>query len=124
MRMRTMPLSAALGLGLLLGGCATQEASRTNANIAVSQQAIADAVAADANRFANGELQSARHELDQASAAVNNNDYDTADLLAAEAATDAALARAKASSTKAQVAANSLQESLRTLQQELGRTQQ
>lgn len=108
----------------LLAGCATEDKTNATASIAVANAAVNDAVAADASRYAGGEIQSARRALNDASAAMNDKAYERARLLALEAEADANLAQARAGSTKAQTAVNELNESTRLLRNELGRSAQ
>jgi hypothetical protein len=108
----------------LLAGCATEDKTNATASIAVANAAVNEAVAADANRFAGGEIQSARRSLSDAGAAMNEKAYERARLLALEAEADANLAQARTSSAKAQTAADELNESTRLLRNELGRPAQ
>jgi hypothetical protein len=109
---------------LAAAGCATQDRTGAQASIAVANAAITDAAAADANRYAGGDIQAARSALGEAVAAMNASEYDRARLLALRAEADANLARARTGSAKAQVAANELNESTRLLRNELGRARQ
>lgn len=120
---RTMALGALCACALL-AGCASEDRTGAAAGIAVANAALAEAATVDANRYAVGDLQSARRTLGEASAAMNDGQYDHARLLALEAETDARLAQARANAAKAQVAANELDESIRLLRNELGRARQ
>ena len=120
---RSMTLGAVFA-GALLAGCASGDRTGAAASIAAANAALTAAATADANRYASGELQSARRSLGEAGAAMNEREYERAGLLALEAETDAQLALARANSSKAQVAATELNESTRLLRDELGRARQ
>jgi len=107
-----------------VAGCATQDRTGAQASIAVANAAITDAAAADANRYASGDIQAARSALSEAAAAMNASEYDRARLLALRAEADANLARARSGSAKAQIAAIEINESTRMLRNELGRSRQ
>lgn len=108
----------------LLAGCATQDRTSAAASIAVANAAVTEATAADANRYASGDIQSARRALIQAGAAMNEKEYERAQLFALQAETDANLARARIGAAKAQIAVSELNESTRLLRNELGRSRQ
>ena len=111
----------AVVLCVFLAGCATEDRTTAAASIAVANAAVNDAATADANRYASGEVQSARKALTDAGAAMNKADFERARLLAQQAEADADLARARANSAKAQAAVNEINESTRLLRNELGR---
>lgn len=104
----------------LLAGCATQDKAGAAASVAVANAAVADAAASGAT----GDILAARMALSEATAALNQKEYDRARLLALQAETEATLARARTSSAKAQTAANEINESTRLLRDELGRARQ
>jgi hypothetical protein len=108
------------GALLLAAGCASTPAPTEQ--IAVSQAAVNDAVAAGAPEYAALELTLARDKMTAASNAVANKDYELARRLAAEAEVDARLARGKANAARAQKAANAVQEDIRVLREELNRS--
>jgi hypothetical protein len=108
----------------LLAGCASQYKTGAAAGMAVASAALADAEAADTNRYASADILVARLALSEAGAAMNERAYERAGLLALQAETGAKLARARVETGKAQLAANELNESTRLLQSELGRSRQ
>lgn len=108
----------------LLAGCATQDRTGAASSIAVANAELTQAETGDANRYASGNLQSARESLNVATTAMNDHDYPRARLFAQQAEADAILARARSNAAKAQAAANELTESTRLLRSELGRTAQ
>jgi hypothetical protein len=115
-----LALPAAFTLGL--GGCAT--APPPTAQMAVSQKAIDDAVAADAPQYSPVALKRAQEELDAARVALNDSHYAHAQRLAEAAQADADLAATHARSVKAQHAAAEVQNSIRALRDEIARSPQ
>ena len=91
------------------------------ADVAVSRNAVENAVSAGAAELAPAEINAARDKMLRASAALAAKDYTLARDLAAQASVDAKLAQSKASSTKATAAANALDADLRVLREEVER---
>ncbi len=115
-----MGTSLALAALLALGACASQKAPAT-ADVAVSKNAVENAVSAGAADLAPEEINLARSKMMQANQALAAKDYAKARALASEAQADAKLAQSKASSAKATAAANALNEDLRVLREEVDR---
>ena len=111
-------LGAALALSL--AACASQKAPAT-ADVAVSKNAVENAVSAGAADLAPDEIISARAKMMQANQALAAKDYARARDLAAEASADARLAQSKAGTAKATAAANALNDDLRVLREEVDR---
>ena len=112
--------AAALAAVLGLSACASQKAPAT-ADVAVSQNAVANAVQAGAADLAPAEITAARAKMMRANEALAAKDYKLARELATQAQADAQLAQSKANSAKATAAANALNEDLRVLRQEVDR---
>lgn len=112
--------AAALAAVLGLSACASQKAPAT-ADVAVSQNAVANAVQAGAADLAPAEITAARAKMMRANEALAAKDYKLARELAMQAQADAQLAQSKANSAKATAAANALNEDLRVLRQEVDR---
>ena len=111
---------AALATLLVLGGCASQKAPAT-ADVAVSRNAVQNAVQAGAAELAPAEITAARAKMMRANEALAARDYKLARELAMQAQADAQLAQSKANSAKATAASNALNEDLRVLRQEVER---
>lgn len=111
---------AALAAVLGLAACASQKAPAT-ADVAVSRNAVANAVQAGAAELAPAEITAARAKMMRASEALAAKDYRLARELAVQAQADAQLAQSKANSAKATAASNALNEDLRVLRQEVDR---
>lgn len=107
---------AALGL---LGACASTPAP-TN-QMAVSNAALAHAVAAGSAQYAPREMALARDKMARANLAIVAKDNDTALALAQQAQLDAQLAESKAESAKARQSAEALDEATRVLREEMNR---
>jgi hypothetical protein len=105
---------------LSLAACASQKAPAT-ADVAVSKNAVENAVSAGAAELAPEEINLARAKMLRASQALAAKDYTLARDLATQAQADAKLAQSKANSAKATAAANALQEDLRALRDEVDR---
>jgi hypothetical protein len=105
---------------LSLAGCASQKAPAT-ADVAVSRNAVENAVGAGAADLAPAEITAARSKMMRANAALAAKDYALARSLAIEAQADAKLAQSKANSAKANAAANALDADLRVLREEVDR---
>jgi septal ring factor EnvC (AmiA/AmiB activator) len=106
---------------LLLAACASPQKVPATADVAVSRNAVENAVSAGAPALAPDDMQAARAKMMRANAALAAKDYKLARELAIQAQADAKLAQSKADSAKATAAANALNEDLRVLQQELER---
>ncbi|XYJ09180.1 DUF4398 domain-containing protein [Telluria sp. B2] len=111
---------AALATLLVLGGCASQKAPAT-ADVAVSRNAVQNAVQAGAAELAPAEITAARAKMMRANEALAARDYKLARELAMQAQADAQLAQSKANSAKATAASDALNEDLRVLRQEVER---
>jgi len=116
------PLNQAFFAAVLvtLSACASQKAPAT-ADVAVSKNAVENAVSAGAADLAPAEINAAREKMMRANAALAAKDYTLARALATEAQADAKLAQSKANSSKAQAAAAALDADLRVLRQEVDR---
>jgi hypothetical protein len=104
-----------------LVACASSEKAPATADVAVSKNAVENAVSAGAADLAPEEVNQARAKMLRASQALAAKDYALARDLAAQAQADAKLAQSKASSAKATAAANALQDDLRVLRDEVDR---
>ncbi|MEW6373830.1 MAG: DUF4398 domain-containing protein [Pseudomonadota bacterium] len=111
---------AMLATLLVLGGCASQKAPAT-ADVAVSRNAVQNAVQAGAAELAPAEITAARAKMMRANEALAAKDYKLARELAMQAQADAQLAQSKANSAKATAASDALNEDLRVLRQEVER---
>ena len=121
---RTLNQSAGLlcaAVVLALSGCASKNRAPAAADVAVSKNAVENAVNAGAAEAAPEDVAAARSKMLRASAALAAKDYALARDLAAQAQADAKLAQSKANSAKATQAANSLQDELRVLREEVDR---
>ncbi|HEU4775959.1 MAG TPA: DUF4398 domain-containing protein [Telluria sp.] len=105
---------------LALSACASEKTPAT-ADVAVSKNAVENAVSAGAADLAPAEINLAREKMMRANAALANKDYALARDLANQAQADAKLAQSKANSAKASAAANALQEDVRALRDEVER---
>jgi hypothetical protein len=117
------PATSALCLAALLAlsACANQQKAPATADVAVSRNAVENAVSAGAADLAPAEINLARSKMMQANQALAAKDYARARDLAAQAQADAKLAQSKATSAKATAAANALNEDLRVLREEVDR---
>jgi hypothetical protein len=119
-----------LALGLLaLGGAAgcatTQQPSPTTVSaMTEATSAIEQAEQVGAQEHAPLELRSAQKKLEEAQAALGEDNHEGARRLAQQATVDAELAETRALSAKAQLAVRELQESIRVLREEMERTGQ
>ncbi len=114
--------TAALAAGVLvLAGCASPQKAPATADVAVSRNAVENAVSAGAAELAPAEITAARDKMMRANQALAAKDYKVARELAIQAQADAKLAQSKANSAKATAAANALDEDLRVLRQEVER---
>jgi hypothetical protein len=118
--MNLLARGAALAAVLTLGACASQKAPAT-ADVAVSRNAVENAVQAGAADLAPAEITAARAKMLRANEALAAKDYKLARELAMQAQADAQLAQSKANSAKATAASDALNEDLRVLRQEVDR---
>jgi len=105
---------------LALSACASEKTPAT-ADVAVSKNAVENAVSAGAADLAPAEINLARDKMMRANAALANKDYALARDLANQAQADAKLAQSKANSAKATAAAAALDADLRVLRDEVDR---
>jgi ABC-type uncharacterized transport system substrate-binding protein len=106
---------------LSLAACASQEKTPATAAVAVSHNAVENAVSAGAPELAPQEITAAREKMLRANQALAAKDYKLARELAVQAQADAKLAQSKAASAKATAAADALNDDLRVLRQEVDR---
>jgi len=124
MDMKSMHLLLRVGAAaavMSLAACASPEKTPATAAVAVSHNAVDNAVSAGAPELAPEEISAARSKMMQANQALAAKDYKRARELAVQAQADAKLAQAKATSAKATAASNALNEDLRVLRQEVDR---
>ena len=117
-RINTLAGGAAL---VLLAGCASNPPPVSTGSIDEAQQRIEEAERAEAQRYANRELNLARDKVMQALEAQREGDFERAALLAEHAELDAAYATARANNASVQAAVDELRASLATLESELQR---
>jgi hypothetical protein len=117
------PLNQAFFAAMLvaLSACTSAQKAPATADVAVSRNAVENAVSAGAADLAPAEINAAREKMLRANAALAAKDYALARSLATEAQADAKLAQSKSNSTKAQAAAAALDADLRVLRQEVER---
>ena len=113
-----MLATAALATGLL-GACASTPPP-TN-QMAVSNAALAHAVAAGSGEYAPREMGMAREKMGRANLALAAKDNDAALTLAQQAQLDAQLAESKTETAKARKSAEALDEASRVLREEMNR---
>jgi hypothetical protein len=106
---------------LALAACSSTQKAPATADVAVSRNAVENAVSAGAAELAPAEITAARAKMMQANQALAAKDYKLARDLAGQAQADAKLAQSKANSSKATAAANALNEDLRVLREEVER---
>jgi hypothetical protein len=106
---------------VLLAACSSPQKAPAAADVAVSRNAVQNAVAAGAPELAPEELTAARQKMLMANQALAAKDYKRARALAMEAQADAQLAQSKANSSKATAASDALNADLRALRQEVER---
>lgn len=104
-----------------LAACASPQKAPATADVAVSKNAVENAVSAGAADLAPAEINLAREKMMRANAALAAKDYALARDLATQAQADAKLAQSKANSAKATAAANALDADLRVLREEVNR---
>ena len=112
---------AAMAAVLALSACASPNRAPATADVAVSRNAVDNAVSAGAAELAPQEISSARAKMTMANQALAAKDYKRASELATEAQADAQLAQSKANSAKATAASQALNADLRALRQEVDR---
>jgi hypothetical protein len=110
----------AAAVGLFSAGCASQ-AGRPTAEISRARTLIEQAEKSGAQRYAAVELDHARNKLQEADQAAKDGKYDVARERANEAAADAELASARATSSEAQKAADQVQQGTESLRREAAR---
>ena len=106
---------------LSLAGCGTSQKAPATVDVAVSRNAVDNAVSAGAAELAPQEITSARSKMMRANEALAAKNYTLARDLATQAQADAKLAQSKANSVKANAAANALDADLRVLREEVDR---
>jgi len=106
---------------LSLAACTSPQKAPATADVAVSKNAVENAVSAGAADLAPAEINMARDKMMRANAALAAKDYALARDLATQAQADAKLAQSKANSAKANAAANALDADLRVLREEVNR---
>lgn len=114
-------LAALCLVGLV--GCAGNQATLVDGGIEAAEQRLDEAERADAQRFANRELNLAREKLIAAREAAADGDEEEAARLARHAELDASYAAAVAENGLAQSALEELRATLATLESELERQQ-
>jgi hypothetical protein len=112
---------AAVAAVLALSACASPNRAPATADVAVSRNAVDNAVRAGATQLAPQEISSARAKMTLANQALAAKDYKRASDLATQAQADAQLAQSKADSAKATAASQALNDDLRVLRQEVDR---
>jgi hypothetical protein len=119
--LRAMTTASAAAAVLVLAGCTSPQKAPATADVAVSRNAVENAVSAGAAELAPEEINMARDKMMRANQALAAKDYKLARELAVQAQADAKLAQSKASSAKANAASNALNEDLRVLREEVDR---
>jgi len=104
-----------------LAACGTSQKIPATADVAVSKNAVENAVSAGAAELAPAEITAARSKMMLANQALAAKDYTLARDLATQAQADARLAQSKANSAKANAAASALDADLRVLREEVER---
>lgn len=120
---RTVSIKLIAGSAILLGlaACASPQKAPATAEVAVSQNAVENAVQAGAGTLAPDEITMAREKMLKANQALASKDYKLARELAIQAEADAKLAQSKANSEKANAAAAALNADVQALRQEVDR---
>jgi hypothetical protein len=106
----------------IMAGCAS--IPEPTEQMALSKNAVNNAISEGANEFAPVQLRSAMDKMDAAERAVAEEEYEDAKQLAEQAQVDAQLATSMARAGKAQKTVRELEEGNRTLQQEIERKAQ
>jgi hypothetical protein len=119
---RTKAAAGAIGSVslLVLAGCASNQAVPL-ASLDAAERRIEEAERAEAQRYANRELNMAREKLLEAREALNDGDETRAARLAQLAELDATYAAATANNESVQAAVNELRETIATLETEIAR---
>jgi hypothetical protein len=104
-----------------LSACASTRKAPAVADVAVSKNAVENAVSAGAAELAPVEINLARDKMMRANAALAAKDYALARDLATQAQADAKLAQSKANSAKAQATAAQLAADVQALRDEVDR---
>ena len=112
---------ACAGAVLALAACTSPQKAPATADVAVSKNAVENAVSAGAADLAPAEINAARDKMMRANQALAAKDYKLARELAIQAQADAKLAQSKANSAKATAAADALNSDLRVLREEVER---
>lgn len=107
---------------ILLGGCASTEVAPVE-KISTVEKAIQEARESNATVSAPLELRHAEDKLNEAKAAMKEEEFEKARLLADEALIDANLAEATARSEKAKKTTQEIQDDIDTLRREVERTE-
>ena len=110
-----------IAMVMTLAACASSQKAPATADVAVSKNAVENAVSAGAADLAPEEINAARAKMMRANQALAAKDYTLARSLATEAQADAKLAQSKAASAKATAAADALNADLRVLREEVDR---
>lgn len=111
--------AAAAAVLVFLAGCASTPPPTSQ--MAVSNAALAQAVASGSVEYAPREMGMARDKMARANLAMVAKDHDMALSLAQEAQVDAQLAASKTEAAKAKKAAAALDEASRALREEMNR---
>lgn len=119
--LKSLAAAAAAAGAMALAGCASPQKAPATADVAVSRNAVENAVSAGAAELAPAEIKVARDKMMRANQALAAKDYKLARELAIQAQADAKLAQSKANSAKATAASNALNEDLRVLRDEVER---
>jgi hypothetical protein len=117
----SLKLVAGAAALVALAACSSPQKAPAAADVAVSRNAVDNAVQAGAGTLAPDEITMAREKMLKANQALAAKDYKLARELAMQAEADAKLAQSKANSAKATAAANALDADLRALRQEVDR---
>lgn len=121
-RSKAVAGAALAAAAALTAGCASNQAVPT-ASIEQAEQRLEEAERAEAQRYANRELNMAREKLIEAREAQQDGDEERAARLAELAELDAAYAAAVADNEMAQSAVQELRDTLAALESELERQQ-
>lgn len=116
----TLMLNAAAAAALVLLGACASTPPPTN-QMAVSNAALAHAVAAGSAEYAPREMGMAREKMVRANLALASKNNDVALDLAQQAQLDAQLAESKTETAKARKSADALDEASRALREEMSR---
>jgi hypothetical protein len=108
--------------GLLLGSCASKGVAPVE-KISTAEKAIDVARESNATTSAPLDLKLAEDKLNEAKAAINEEEFEKANRLVDEALINANLAEAKSRSEKAKKLAQEMRDSIDTLRREIERTE-